>query len=99
MTIFSGEAKGGDAYLRGGAYSEFHIQQGRLIEGGRLIEEIRYLPRLLGSCSFLECMTSRRENTLLPIRAGHIVKAGLDFGQIYKRYKKKKKREKKKRKC
>ena len=45
MTIFSGEG----AYLRGGAYFEFHIQQGRLIKGGRLIEggrlfeEIRYL--------------------------------------------------------
>ena len=36
MTIFSGEGKGG------GAYFEFHIQQGRLIEGGRLFEEIRY---------------------------------------------------------
>ena len=37
MTIFSGEGKGG------GAYFEFHIQQGRLIEGGRLFEEIRYV--------------------------------------------------------
>ena len=43
MTIFSGEGKGGGAYLRGGAYFEFHIQQGRLIEGGRLFEEIRYV--------------------------------------------------------
>ena len=50
MTIFSGEGKGGGAYLRGGggAYFEFQIQQGRLIEGGRLFEggrsfeEIRY---------------------------------------------------------
>ena len=38
MTIFSGEGKGGGTYLRGGAYFEFHIQQGRLIEGGHLIE-------------------------------------------------------------
>ena len=43
MTNFSGEGKGG------GAYFEFHIQQGRLIEGGhlieggRLFEEIRYI--------------------------------------------------------
>ena len=34
MKKFSGE-KGG------GTYFEFHIQQGRLIEGGRLFEEIR----------------------------------------------------------
>ena len=33
MTIFSGEGKGG------GAYFEFQIQQGRLIDGGRLFEE------------------------------------------------------------
>ena len=36
MKKISGEEKGG------GAYFEFHIQQGRLIEGGRLFEEIRY---------------------------------------------------------
>ena len=42
MTTFSGEGKGGGAYLRGDAYFEFHIQQGRLIERGRLFEEIWY---------------------------------------------------------
>ena len=40
MKKFSGEEKGG------GAYFEFHIQQGRLIEGGRLFEEIRYFRML-----------------------------------------------------
>ena len=42
MTNDSGEGKGGGAYLKGGTYFEFHIQQGGLIEGGHLFEEIRY---------------------------------------------------------
>ena len=36
-----GEGRG--RLFEGGAYSKFHIQQGRLIEGGRLFEEIRYV--------------------------------------------------------
>ena len=32
----------GRLFEGGGTYFEFHIQQGRLIEGGRLFEEIRY---------------------------------------------------------
>ena len=48
MTNFSGEGKGGGAYLRGGgAYFELHIQQGRLIEGGHLFEEIWYMVHML----------------------------------------------------
>ena len=49
MKNFSGEGKGGGAYLRGGAYFEFQIKQGHLIErghlfeGGRLFEEIQYI--------------------------------------------------------
>ena len=56
MTIFSGEGKGGGTYLRGGAYFEFHIQQGRLIEGGRLFEEIRY--EILANCARGFCCVS-----------------------------------------
>ena len=49
MTYFSGEGNGG------GAYFEFRIQQGRLIEGGRLIEEIRYIQSLI---MIFKCMNN-----------------------------------------
>ena len=64
MTNFSGEGKGGGAYL------EFHIHQGRFIEGGRLIEggclfeEIRYrglwTNHFQGNCNFYDKLIINR---------------------------------------
>ena len=79
MTNFSGEA----AYLRGGAYFEFHIQQERLIEGGRLFEEIRYIFLLIHFVPFSSKeLASEIPNSLVPSEY-HIVKnpgvLGLEF--------------------
>ena len=65
MKKFSGEEKGG------GAYFEFHIQQGHLIKGGRLIEgghlfeEIRYAyfpSKCLHSCWIVWSFVSLAKN-------------------------------------
>ena len=39
MPLFSGEGKGGGAYLRGGAYFKFHIEQGHLIGEGTYLRK------------------------------------------------------------